>query len=616
VLPVVAVASREDMAVMLAVHHLVLRETARRYLGRRAKDEMVERCVGQTVAKLLTIQSPSSDHGLRTANKVLWEECRRSTQRQQRMEAPVDRFLGPLTRGPVARALEKLGPRQRRTILLAGQGLTHKEIAKIDKSTPASVRVRLSRARARVNELLREGARSASALLLLAPARLRGVAGRAAPGLVEGIAPQTVATTALVPLIAASLLWSGVDTPTASPAAPVALTPAHGSVLEASTARPAPPPAASTPSPRAERQATAGLAASPAAVSAPAVPLRGAAAETPDDVILKATATPADGRAVIVAIGKGNTCDCAVLMQSLDGGATWAATDGPPASANQVVLPPDYPRDPRIFVGVNPAASAGPYVAAAFGQPYQALSPLPAGQLAVSAHFDDGDPRLFSSGKTAVWSVRLDTSGPLVPRDEIDYSGTTASDGRVAALATPAPSSTAPAVLAWVPAFAVAPGSPSPPTPNPALLRCPMAAPCTTAATLRDSPWQLVVSSHGATVVAYTGTSAFLSRDGGSSFSALALPPEAATIASLALVGPASAPWVSFSRANGSVGVARIGVGVSAWTDASTDSPRLRSYAARLVPVGTNRIIAAFGEVGYRCALAAGGSWLPRCPAA
>ena len=611
ILPVVAVATREDMAVMLAVHHLVLRDTARRYLGRRTKNDMVERCVGQTVAKLLAMQEPSSPHGMRMAAKVLWEECRRAKQRQERIEAPVDRFLGPLTRGPVARALERLGPRQRTTILLAGQGLTPTEIARIDHSTPASVKVRLWRARSRVRELLVEAAKSSASLFVLLPPRLRGGFARLVSGLSEASAPHTLATAGLVPLIACSLLWSGAVAPAAPRPAPVALAPAHGTVRQAVPAIPAQVAAVTTPQ-TAARVAQRAEVATPAPSARPARVLQGAAAETPEDVVLGTSATPPDGRPVIVALGRGNTCACQVLMQSLDGGATWTATDGPPVAVNQIVLPPTYPIDPRIFFGVG-TVGVGPFQTVAFGQPYRWLKPLPPGQLAVSAHFDDGDPRIFSAGATSLWSVGLGASGPTAPHQEIDYSYGAAESGAVAALATPSPVEGGPAVLAWAPPLAVVPGSPAaPPLNGTPFFTCSMGVACASIAALPDQPWQLI--SRGATVVAYTYSSAFVSHDGGASFVPLALPLGAGALGSIALTGRTSTPWVSFGSPDGSVHVARMAAG-GGWIDA-TDSTRRRDYGVLLISVGADRVVAAYETLGYRCALVAGGPWMPRCPTA
>jgi hypothetical protein len=616
-LPVVAVRSPTDMAVMLARHYPVLRERARRYLRvEDITDAEIDEVVRSSVDRLLAIENPSYDNGLRFATgRILWEECQRFLKSRAVREPLVDKKLGPLNHPAVARVLQFLTPLARNTLVRAAQGETAEDIARSENSTTETVEVRISRARRRVRQLLAEQRNASTAVLALLPHRLRGLVGRMVPLLAEHIGPQAVATTALVPLIAASLWWTGPVAPAAPPAAAIALAPMHGAVLPITTTSAAARPAASTPPPVSVSPPITTVTPVPATSPILALPLRGAAAETPDDVVLKASATPADGRPVIVAIGKGNTCVCPVLLQSLDGGASWSATDGPPASANQVVLPPTYPHDARIFVGVDPSASAGPYVAASFDQPFQALSPLPAGQLAVSAHFDDGDARLFSSAGTAVWSVRLDTAGPLVPRDEIDYSAASASGSAVAALSTPAPSPGGPALLAWAPGFAAVPGTATPPPPNPVVLTCPTAGPCAETSTIPSPPWQLASSGSSGTVVAYTRTAAFISHDGGASFSPLHLPPGTTVVASVALVGPGAVPWVSFSRGGGSSGVSRL-TPSSSWVDVTADSGRLRTYAARLVPVGADRVVAAFSEVGYRCALVSGGTWMPRCPAA
>jgi DNA-directed RNA polymerase specialized sigma24 family protein len=611
-LPVVAVDDAREMAVMLARHNRLLREYARHYLP-KAADDVIEEAVEQTVEWLLAIEDPSLSHGLRYATHALWRECQRTLQRLERQKAPVDRKLGPLT-GRVGRVLERLGPRQRRTILLAAQGLTPAQIAAVDNSTAASVRVRLYRARERAIALLQENGPSMPAVLLLMPHRVRGFVGRHVAAFGEGFSAQALATSTLVPLIACTLFSTAAPALAPQTPAPVAFEPVRGGVLPASTsAVPSPPAVAAGPI-----AVTAHAAAPVAAVAAttPAATPRTAAEETPEDVLLILVGTPPSGRAIIVGTGMGVGCQCSVLMRSVDGGATWSATDGPPADATQLVLPPDYPSDPRIFFGVDPQVGVAPYVTAGFGLPYEHVVGLPPGEIAVSAHFDDGDPRLFSAGATAVWSVRMTDAPPLKPHDEVDYSAWTATTRIPAAVGTPAPTPGGPAVLVWAPSIATVPDAPTvAPTSASRFLSCPAGGACIDVGNVPAPPavFSRVLAGRNGTVLAFTVQTAYLSHDGGHSFTELGYP-QGALAQSVTLAGPDWTPWLAWWAGDGRHGIGRLGP--AGWVDMSANLAPLKSSAVGLFPLGQDRIIASLHPQGYRCTASAGGAWASRCPAA
>lgn len=428
---------------------------------------------------------------------------------------------------------------------------------------------------------------------------------RHAHRLTDGFAPPAVAATTFVPLLAAVLV---------SPAAPVTL------LATAAPSVPAPArPPARTPSPPAALVnlplvAPAALEATPVAAVLPS-PGRTAATETPDDVVLTAVGTPADGRPVIVAIGRGRACTCEVLLQSLAGGTSWSAAAGPPLDATQLAVPPDYPSDPRIFAGVSPFEVGGaPYMATRFGAPFQALSALPAGMVALSGHFDDGDPRLFVSATTGVWSVALASSGPAAgARQEVATPSSVAAGNAVTALATPPPRPGSPALLAWVPALATAPGLV--PSVSSSLLRCPVSGSCSRLAAIGADPWALAVDhGSGDTVVAYDPTAAWLSRTAGASLHPLTLPAGVSSLQSVALVGTAATPWLSTTGQDGTQTVWM--ATPSGWSDATSGAVLLRRHVATLVPIDTRRLLAVMPDAGYRCTWAQLPShWLPRCPA-
>lgn len=618
-LPVIPIESREDMAVMLATQSRLLHERARRHLGDDRSEDAVETAIERTTARLLSRSAPRSRDGLRLTVTVLAEECRRLRTEptpeaaRDRRQPPADRFLGPLN-GPLGRVVDRLPPRLRMTLTLAAQGWTMAEIARADNTTEAAVRVRLARARERAQKLMQQGGHTASAVLIVASHRIRRFLGRhVPPGLVEGVTSPIAATAALLPLVVCSLLPAAVqlvparDSRAAAPPVAFSSTGVTGSDE-------APPVPAARP---AARTRPAGRASSLASVTAPQLPvdglhLTGAAGETPVDMRLTAVATlPGMQSSVVVAIGMGQMCGCPVLTQSLDGGMTWESTAGPPSDVTQLALPPTYPSDPRIFAGVDPVAGRAPYEAPAFGQPFQPLTGLPPGRIAVSAHLDDGDPRVFSAALTGLWSIDPTGAGPYTAHEEIDYSGSYAIQAAIGAMATPKPTKGGPALLAWVRSFAVVPGSVGPPPLNPVLVKCPVASACTVASTLPLPPGALATA--GPFVVAYTGDAAFVSHDLGASFARLSLPTGARAVASFAFVGPAETPWLNTSMSDGATSVFRLQTS-GAWADVSNGERVLHAHIGNLVAIDHGRVLDALVDAGYRCTTADVLRWLPRCP--
>jgi len=124
------------------------------------------------------------------------------------------------------------------------------------------------------------------------------------------------------------------------------------------------------------------------------------------------------------------------------------------------------------------------------------------------------------------------------------------------------------------------------------------------------------VGRNGAVLLEGGGTAAFISRDGGRTFASLMPTPTGTSSYYLALAGPDSTPWLSWWRADGSRGVARLTR--QGWIDASggLDLNGVSSVSPFLAPVGSGRILVARAPLGFRCALASGGPWLNRCPLA
>ena len=101
----------------------------------------------------------------------------------------------------------------------------------------------------------------------------------------------------------------------------------------------------------------------------------------------------------LVAMGEGYACQCWIVYRSLDGGATWASaplatTTG--TVAPTLVLPPDYPRDPRVFEGFNFSMTGIDCVLATFDAP--TCTPIPlSGPLQLDAAFDAGFPVAYAA---------------------------------------------------------------------------------------------------------------------------------------------------------------------------------------------------------------------------
>ena len=136
-----------------------------------------------------------------------------------------------------------------------------------------------------------------------------------------------------------------------------------------------------------------------------------ASSETLDDVhVYSAAASPNyDQDHTIVAVGRGQTCNCMVTMITWDAGDSWHPGPGP-AGGGIVVLPPNYPADSHIFIANPAGGGAFDYGTAAFGQEYSPLTTAP-GMIALSPQFDDGDPTMLIAGTGTLW--RYDTSSGL-----------------------------------------------------------------------------------------------------------------------------------------------------------------------------------------------------------
>jgi len=552
----------EELRALLDEWEPKLRRRARRRYQAFARAD-VDAALRSAMARML--QAPSFEHPLQEVINLTRNELRRMERRRKARQGGklVIPGLGAVE-GRLAELVVELPPVARDVVLRFAAGESAAEIARKEEKSQNYIRVLISKTKTQLR-------RGLHGLVILVPRRLRF--------LWQSLPPQSV----LVPLIAGSLFVAPVE---AQPAY-VAAQPSTTLVSEADNSITRVQVTKSLPSPSAS--------ASTAAVTATrtSAPLLGAAAETPDDVRLTAAATPSSGRPVVVAIGRGRNCDCEVLLQSLDGGASWTATDGPPREVNQIVLPPNYPGDPRIFGGVDAISGGAPYVAAGFGKPFDSLQGVPAGQVAVSSRFNSGDPRLFVAGLMGVWSTRLDGSSPI---EEVAYPTATLTSNAVAALATP---KDGPAVFVWAPAMGFVPNDVTHQWIESTVLSC--ASTCSPLSPMSVPPGRLAAGTK--TLLVYGTTAAFLSSDGGDTFAPMPLPAQSAILAA-ALVN--DIPWIAGQAIDGSFFLLR----GPQWQDVGSALSHQHATLS-MMAVGSS-VIDALQGTGYRCTGPVI-NWLPRC---
>ncbi len=453
----------------------------------------------------------------------------------------IDPVLGRLE-GQRLSAVMRLRKTSRETMLRVARGESAAEIARSEGRAPAVVRVRLARARARVM-----ADKLPAFLPLLRPKRWRHY---------WRVAMDSPSAAALAPIVAAAALGA---TPSVVPPSTVDFPAAQRIELHVTESVPM------TPTPLIDL-------AQPIRVSAPSTPRlmqHGAAAETPDDVRL--TSFASRGR-YVVAIGVGDTCQCRVLMRSDDGGATWASTDGPPKEVTQIVLPENYPTDPRVFGGTDAASTTAPYLAAFFGSGWTQMANLPPGRIGVS------DGRIYVAALTGVWS----TDGTQVRQDVATPTSTLTMS--VAALADDG--------WIWSPPGAI-PGSLTAWT-VPVLLHCEDV--CSIVTPMPANPGVL---GNG---FAYTPVSYYEIE--GSTVTAIPPPTGSVIIA-------ATSGWIA-TDSSGSYAVHRLLNG--GWSEVASD-PVVRTHGALELAIADQSVIVALSDAGYRC-MGRAMVWLPRCPKA
>jgi DNA-directed RNA polymerase specialized sigma24 family protein len=357
-----------------------------------------------------------------------------------------------------------------------------------------------------------------------------------------------------------------------------------------------------------------------AVAHAASLPVTSPDAETPEDTTMVAAAPSPDYAqdGTILALGIGHSCACRVVLRSSDGGATWQSRAGAP-DGDEIVLPPAYPRDARIFVGYADDTS-GPsrldYWTPGFGEPFRPLA-LPAGSLALSAGFDSGDPRAISSTPSGIWSLNVETqvTRPLVIDPSLAGSP---------AVATPL-GDVSTGLLALTSASAYAPESPSTSIGGGSGLKlwsCPAGRPCSVTATVpltvgaRLSTSPTFVADH--TLLAFSAAQLLRSPDAGTSFQAVALPSGASNVDLAALgysAGGGIPMWMLVQRTQG-FALEFTPSAMAPWREVDDSLPQITSRVGHIVPIGPHRVIYLSAETGFVCTADDGLSWSTRCPSA
>jgi RNA polymerase sigma-70 factor (ECF subfamily) len=514
----------------------------------------------------------------------------------------------------VARAYARLRPGERRIIgLQVIEGWTYSDIAEFEDVTVESVRATLHRARRSLRaayERATEG-RPVAALLsgklaLSATARARRVVAFDFNHLERaGIAVLSMAT------IAAAV---GLSEP------PPALRPLHRAAPAAAGPDRSSPPAAPAPSPTLARPMVAGHS-GPTSEGQPTPgtsPVSSAGGDEPAQARLPFDrgSAPEDGYfteftqagqgnivfAAGYASGGCNLPTCPALMRSNDGGVTWRRLPALGYTGGALLLPPNYPADPRLFVA-NPSVLQ---VSDDGGSTFSTLAPL-GGPAAISPGFSLGDPRILI-GATPGWQYR-DDLGVISPNGW----GTVLSTVRTFAFAPTYPSDRR---------VVIAGTAPTPANRNQSVVVVCTGSTCGKQAMLEGAagPPTVVLApsfAHTGLALAWRRNQAYRTTDGGAAFAAIRLPMDAPV--ETAVFDDDNTLYVGLS-ALGNDGTSSGGLFVSrdvgdSWQALGAGTVLARGVAA-VTRLGDGRLLAAPAAVaggGILCSADGGQSWAPRC---
>lgn len=327
-----------------------------------------------------------------------------------------------LRAGDIARieaALRHLPARQRQALLLyALEGWSYPQIAAAHGTSVSTVKSLIFRARTSVRESFGAG------VAALIPAWLRPWS-RDSSGRLRIALSQSAAPFASVPVmnIGASLVALALCVSAGAQ-------PVTGAQPQSARSR-------------VEAAAGSGRSAAPA----PRDPSPHASQSLPDLITL---ADPADGTTpettqyhsitpspnyerdhTVFALGRSTLCDhepCTVLFTSTDGGRSWTRRPGA-MMANTLVIPPDYPREDRLY-----AMGPGGLLESKAGSAFRVVATVVGGS-AISPEFSNGDPRILVNAGPLVeyWADRGVTTPSKIAAPALMHSGTAFAGWRTAA---------------------------------------------------------------------------------------------------------------------------------------------------------------------------------------
>jgi len=490
--------------------------------------------------------------------------------------------------------------------------------------TVKAFRCRCARALPAAARLLEEVAAGTAGCVLGALLAVRGWLGRRNPaGL--GVQATVLAPAVACALVAAAPAGQGVAQPRSDAAGAVSTgaasrTPAGG------------PAAAGRTLDTGARLSTIAAAGEPeiphpsgGSVAAPLLPVTNARGETIDDTSVASAASPsappgysgAADRSPIVAFGYGRSCGCSVVLQSTDGGRTWAATPGPldpTGLVEKVELPATYPADPHIFLTAMWGEVATVYVADGFGAPFQPMR-APSGSMVLAAGFGSSNATLFVGNTQQLLSVdrRSDMVAPVT------LSPPSVS---ILSMATAGPGSDA-----LVEVVATHPGT-APGGQVAALYRCTSPTLCTATATIgadhsgvatMATPRDAALASGNPLppdeTAVNTSCATLLSRDGGRTYSDLGRPiPGGCNLPASAgpVAGGRQGLWVtSFTDSTHAV-VAAYDLDTGRWRTVLAYSPTGANPPAGVIPVG-GRLLLVYTLGGVACSDDGGAHWARAC---
>jgi RNA polymerase sigma-70 factor (ECF subfamily) len=309
---------------------------------------------------------------------------------------------------------------------------------------------------------------------------------------------------------------------------------------------------------------------------------------------------------VIFAAGSGRDgCPavCGVLFRSDNGGQEWTGLKAVNLQGDRVILPPNYPDDPRIFA----TGQAQLQVSIDGGESFVPVTPS-LGAAVMSPGFATGDPRiLLSDVPGRQYDDRLGAITPLDLKPDANFASQRFS------FAFPSAFDAAKPVM-FVGASASTLASVQPST----VSRCEgtlCSQPVALAGTQGDPTLLMAHAAGGDVLYAYNGNKLFRSVDGAKTFSAVAMPSSVDGIMDIRTDSRGSlfmASVKAFPALKGELW--RLDAGTTAWSPIVTDTLPSRSFTT-VQPLRSGTLLVGMnGEMGgIACTSDNGATWAPHC---